>query len=148
MSRPRGRSCQENRLVGWILSSTAIGEWRAVATAGCAEGLGTQTTIGVLSPLPFFAISACSDMHPFSSLGCSLHSSGVAAYKVVEQPKMAETMPTTTGIDNPAKETMPGGPDKEEIALLRDGRDDLRRRGRCGLLQRLWGCRGGPGYQS
>ena len=83
------------------------GEWRAVATAGCAEGLGTQTTIGVLSPLPFFAISACSDMHPFSSLGCSLHSSGVAAYKVVEQPKMAETMPTTTGIDNPAKEKCP-----------------------------------------
>ena len=72
----------------------------------------------------------------------------MAAYKVVEHPKMAETMPTTTGIDNPAKETMPDGPDKEEIALLRDGRDDLRRRGRCGLLQLLWGCRGGPGCQS
>ena len=72
-----------------------------------------QTTRGDLSPLHCFAFPACSDIRPFSSLGCSLHSNGPAAYDVSEQPKMAGSLTMGAGIEVLAKKTTPGGLDTE-----------------------------------
>ena len=82
-----------------------------------------QTTRGNLSPLRSFVFPACSHIHPFSSLGCPLHSSGPTAYNVSEQLKMAGRPPMAAGIEIPAKETVPGGPGVEERAPTRDGCD-------------------------
>ena len=76
-------------------------------------------------------------MRPFSSLGCSLHSSSAAAYNVSEQLKMVDRLPMAAGTEVPAKETMPGGPGAEERAPLHEGRDGHRTHRRNGRLQRL-----------
>ena len=96
-----------------------------------------KTTRGNHSPLHTFVFPACSHIHLFSSLGCSLHSSGPTAYNVSEQLKMAGRPPMAAGIEIPAKETVPGGPGAEERAPLHDGRDGRRTHRRNRRLQRL-----------
>ena len=73
--------------------STAIGERLSVVPAVHLEGPGVQTTRGNLSPLLSFVFPACSHIRPFSSLGCSLYSSGLTANNVSEQLKMVGSMP-------------------------------------------------------
>ena len=120
-----------------------MGERLSAALPIRLEDLGVKTTCRELSSLRCFAFPACSHIHRFSSLGCSLHSGILTAYNASKQPQTAGSSLWVASTEAVAKETTAGGVCAMESPLLRDGLDSRFVRGRNGCLQRLWGCVGG-----